>query len=194
METFSALLVFVRGNSPVTGEFPARRPMTRGFDIFFNLCLNKRLSKQSWGWWFETPSGSLWCHFNVLIFFGLLWTFMSTQRGLWFKRPFPRTESSAKPSCSWLKHITNGELDCGEVVSKWPGPCESDYRIPEWFGFARYDTWQVLDVNNSIATRKWYEYVAIRNWCWILDKAMTLFSPITIQETTGGSKISVIYI
>ena len=27
---------------------------------------NKRLSKQSWGWWFETPSWSLWCHCNGL--------------------------------------------------------------------------------------------------------------------------------
>ena len=35
------------GNSPVTGEFPAQRPMTRGFDVFFDLRLNKRLSKQS---------------------------------------------------------------------------------------------------------------------------------------------------
>ena len=37
-------------------------PVTRSFGVFFNLCLNKRLSKQSWGWWFETPSRSLWRH------------------------------------------------------------------------------------------------------------------------------------
>ena len=48
------------GNSPVTGEFPAQRPVTRKFDAFFDLRLDKRLSKQSWGWWFETPSHSLW--------------------------------------------------------------------------------------------------------------------------------------
>ena len=54
------------GNSPVTGEFPAQRPVMRSFDVFFDLRLNKRLSKQSWGWWFETPSGSLWCNWNVL--------------------------------------------------------------------------------------------------------------------------------
>ena len=46
METFSALLVLCEGNSPVTGEFPAQRPVTQGFDIFFDLRLNKRLSKQ----------------------------------------------------------------------------------------------------------------------------------------------------
>ena len=37
------------------GEFPTQRPVTRNFDIFFDLRLNKRLSKQPWGWWFETP-------------------------------------------------------------------------------------------------------------------------------------------
>ena len=48
------------------GEFSGpRRPVTRSFDVFFDLRLNKRLSKQSWGWWFETPSSSLWRHCSV---------------------------------------------------------------------------------------------------------------------------------
>ena len=55
METFSALLALCAGNSPVTGKFPSQRPVTWSFDVFFDLGLNKRLSKQSWGWWFETP-------------------------------------------------------------------------------------------------------------------------------------------
>ena len=42
------------------GEFPTQRPVTRSFDVFFDLRLNKRLSKQPWGWWFETISWSLW--------------------------------------------------------------------------------------------------------------------------------------
>ena len=67
METFSALLVICEGNSPVTGEFPSQRPVTRCFDVFFDLRLNKRLLKQSWDWWFETSSRSLWRHCNVLI-------------------------------------------------------------------------------------------------------------------------------
>ena len=46
------------------GEFPAQRPVMRNFDVFFDLRLNKRLSKQTWGWWFETPSWSLWRHCN----------------------------------------------------------------------------------------------------------------------------------
>ena len=55
---------FVRGiyRSPVNS--PAQRPVLRSFDVFFDLRLNKRLSKQSWGWWFETPSRSLWHHCN----------------------------------------------------------------------------------------------------------------------------------
>ena len=58
---FSPLLAICAGNS---GEFPTQRPVTRSFDVFFDLRLNKRLSKQSWGWWFETPSRPLWRHCN----------------------------------------------------------------------------------------------------------------------------------
>ena len=62
-EAFSALLAICVGNSPVTDEFPAQRPVTRSFDAFFDLRLNKGLSKQSCGWWFETPSHPLWRNF-----------------------------------------------------------------------------------------------------------------------------------
>ena len=48
MKQFSALLALCVGNSPVTGEFPSQRPVTRSCDTFFHLRLNKRLSKQSW--------------------------------------------------------------------------------------------------------------------------------------------------
>ena len=47
------------------GEFPAQRPVMRSFDVFFDLCLTKRLRKQSWGWWFETLSHQLWRQCNV---------------------------------------------------------------------------------------------------------------------------------
>ena len=43
MKTFSALLVICVWNSSVPGEFPAQRPVTRSFDVFFDLRLNKRL-------------------------------------------------------------------------------------------------------------------------------------------------------
>ena len=53
------------GEFTCPGEFPTQRPVTRSFDGFFDLRLNKRLSKQSLGWWFEMPSWSLWRHCNV---------------------------------------------------------------------------------------------------------------------------------
>ena len=64
METFSVLLALCEGNPPVASGFPSQRPMTRSFDVFFDQCLNKWLSKQSRRRWFETPSPSLYCHCN----------------------------------------------------------------------------------------------------------------------------------
>ena len=62
-KNFARYWPFVRG-IPVTGEIPTQRPVTRSFDVFFDLCLNKRLSKQSCGLWFETPSRQWWRHCN----------------------------------------------------------------------------------------------------------------------------------
>ena len=64
---------------PLCGEFtgpcesPTQRPVTQSFDIFFDLRLNKRLSKQPWGWWLETPSWSLWrqCNVSSMIPYGI---------------------------------------------------------------------------------------------------------------------------
>ena len=56
---------------PLCGEFtghqwiPHTKAVTQSFDVVFDLRLNKCLSKQSWGWWFEMPSRSLWCNCNV---------------------------------------------------------------------------------------------------------------------------------
>ena len=59
IETFSELLVLCAENSPVTGELPSQRPVTRSFDIFFDLRLNRRSSKYSIRRWFETLSLSI---------------------------------------------------------------------------------------------------------------------------------------
>ena len=63
---FPRYWTFVQGihpsqvNSPHKGQWP-------GALIFSLICaLNKWLSKQLWGWWFEMPSRSLWCHCNVV--------------------------------------------------------------------------------------------------------------------------------
>ena len=65
MESCSASLVLCEGNSPVTGEFSSQRPVTRSFDAFFDLHLNKRLSKPSRRRWFETPSRPLWRNWKM---------------------------------------------------------------------------------------------------------------------------------
>ena len=44
MEIFSVLLAFCKGNSPVTGDFPAQKPVKRSFDVFFDLLLNQQLN------------------------------------------------------------------------------------------------------------------------------------------------------
>ena len=49
----------------VWGIHRSQRPVTRSFDIFFDLLPNNRWTKQSWGWWFETPSRSFWRHCNA---------------------------------------------------------------------------------------------------------------------------------
>ena len=64
-KTFSALLALCEENPLVTDGSPSQRPVTGSFDVFFDLCLNKRLSKQSRRRWFETPSHSLWHHCNA---------------------------------------------------------------------------------------------------------------------------------
>ena len=67
METFSALLAIL------CEEFIGLRwiPRTKASDAelwyFFDQRLNKRLSKQSWGWWFETLSCPLWHHCNEIV-------------------------------------------------------------------------------------------------------------------------------
>ena len=63
METFSALLAICAGNSPVPVNSPHKG---QWHDVFFDLSPNKRLSKQWWGWWFETPSSPLWRHCNAM--------------------------------------------------------------------------------------------------------------------------------
>ena len=59
-------------------EFPTQRPVTRSFDVFFDLRLKKRLSKQPWGWWFEMRSWSLWRQCNGV----------QISQSIWFNTPW----------------------------------------------------------------------------------------------------------
>ena len=138
METFSALLAICTGKSPVTGEFPAHRPATRSFDVFFDLLLNKRLSKQWLDWWFE-PSRPLKRHCNiaftvVLLFYhvnlhcAISWVhcmhYSDGTRALWHtisQKPwlFVRQLGQANKNIS-QRHIT-GESFCdkGDISISW---------------------------------------------------------------------------
>ena len=65
------------------GEFTGHRwiPLTKLSDAelrcSLDLRLNKQLKKQSWGWWFETPSRLSWRHCNVIVAY-------SRHMGAWF--------------------------------------------------------------------------------------------------------------
>ena len=102
----SALLAICAGISPVPGQFPSQRPVTRSFDVFFDLHLNKPLSKQSWSWWFEMPSRQFWRHCNVVT---QQWH-VSTVRNLSFVRlsPFHSKETLAKLWGKFEKQIRPG--------------------------------------------------------------------------------------
>ena len=62
---FPRYCAFCAWNSLVIGEFSAQRPVTRSSDVFFDLRLNRELTKQWRRRWFETPSLPLWRHCNV---------------------------------------------------------------------------------------------------------------------------------
>ena len=62
----SALLT-MRGNHRWPVNSPHKGQWRGALMFSFDLLLNKRLIKQSWGWWFETPSRPLWRHCNGLI-------------------------------------------------------------------------------------------------------------------------------
>ena len=49
MATISALLAPCAGNSPATGEFPSQRPVTRSFDVLFDLRPNGWLNNHDTG-------------------------------------------------------------------------------------------------------------------------------------------------
>ena len=65
METFSALLAICAGNSPVPGEFPTQRPVTRSFDVYFDL-------RPDNGWVNNREAGDLRryrTHYDVIVMY-----------------------------------------------------------------------------------------------------------------------------
>ena len=72
--TFAKFRSNFRVRGLLCGEFtghrwiPTQRPVTRRFDVFFDLHLNQQLSQHWRRRWFETPSRSLWHHRNGIAF------------------------------------------------------------------------------------------------------------------------------
>ena len=134
MEAFSALLAFCAGNSRVTGEFPLQRPVTRIIDDSFDLLLNKRLGKQSWGWWFETPSRPLRRHSNV--------TWPSLKCCCWIIRyhacwcPAFALQRVSEQPCYQVSNYTmqiissDVSVTSVRVVGSWLCRCKSERRPP----------------------------------------------------------------
>ena len=135
MGTFSALMAICAGNSSVTGEFPAQRPVTRNFDVFFDRRLNKQLSKQWWVWWFETPSRPLWRHCNALImwnFYGLRQIVSNIAISLWWRHNDHDNVSNHQPREGLLNRSfrrrskkTSKVRVTGLCVWNSPGPVNS---------------------------------------------------------------------
>ena len=121
METLTALRAICAGNSPVPGEFPTQRLETRSFDVYFDLRPNKRLSKQTWGWWFETPSRPLWRHRNdnectsIGCNFNYSATIKSWQRAALYMRTFVENTVCWKCNCVMVDNFSQWS-----TILKWP--------------------------------------------------------------------------
>ena len=139
---FSALLALCAGNSPVTDESPSQRPVTRSFDVFPYLRLNKRLSIQPRRWWFERPPCSLWRHSDDYMWYGC-----STQREklvmIWY---FKRSICNPILSWCWWNFLTSanqiaqiGSCDRSRIhvpdlggTGVWPGKMAFIKSIKTW--------------------------------------------------------------
>ena len=127
-----------RVTGPLCGEFTGHRwilrvtgtkPVTRSFDVFFDLRMNKRLSKQSWGWWFETPSRPLWRHCNALVMSASLCrrqTKQSGTLGVYCSRHDTKAHTS-QIIVLWIRNYINLKLWYAithaahiEAETKWP--------------------------------------------------------------------------
>ena len=115
METFSAFLALCGGNPPVSGGYSSQRPETWSFDVFFDVRLNKRLSKQSRYRCFETPGRSLWRH---------------CKETPWWRSWSGRPTSDQRNTCTY-RHCRNVE---GTVFSLL-GTFLTSWRLPAIFLF-----------------------------------------------------------
>ena len=113
METFFALLDVCETNSPVTAEFTSQMPVTRIFDVFFDLPLNKRLSKPTKRRWFEPPPRPLWrrCNENISHFLCYVDSHTRSHRAL--KSLWHKKNTCTRTSTHVHTHTT---LTCAEKL------------------------------------------------------------------------------
>ena len=97
METFSTLLAICVGNSPVTGEFPSQRPLTQSCDVFFDLHLNKQLSKH----WETSVTWDAIAHYDVIV--------MEIQQGNMEQDAHPKKLQAKLWNWSMTKHSLHSE-------------------------------------------------------------------------------------
>ena len=106
-----------------------RSPMNSPHKCQWIRRLNKRLSKQSWGWWFETPSRSLWRHRNVCS--GDQWTTKGLQHG-------------ALPWCFFVVRTTYW-TDSRVAMDMTHCSCYvtviNDFRVSKYLCWIEYTSW-----------------------------------------------------
>ena len=115
-----------------------KKPVTMSGDVFFDLRLNERLGKQSWDWWFETPSRPLLRHSNGTGRW--LTNRLSYRAKTWTRCPYDERPFSSLHA--WVGSPNGaGDICCiplsvhcyGEVISKqkesWPPLVRSGVHI-----------------------------------------------------------------
>ena len=190
METFSSLQALCAGNSPFPGEFPTQRPVTRSFDVFFDLRLNKRLSKQSWGWWFEMQSGSSWCHCNVV---STLWQLRDVEDVTWWHHAGSHYLSQCLPSSILLYGITRPQW-VNDTIST---VC---LKFTRWLSSEKHEKLHVSIITHG-CSMKWCIYTKDvgQYHCWwsiffsmagLLGMILTLTEPIYVFDKVSDSFFS----
>ena len=162
IETFSASLALGVGNSPGTDEFPSQRPVTPSFDISFDLCLSIRLSKQSWGCWFEMPSGSLWRHCNDQRM-GVIWCLIPCSL-----KACPLMECCVVYFVvNSFPSITSAQQQCAENAML-PCLCE----VPNWVRYQANHNYIQRSVHSMSAIRTCFCCTGscYSNWSWLTWK------------------------
>ena len=97
---------FMRNSPAQVNEFPSQRPVTRNFDVFFDLRLNKRLNKLWSRRWFETPLHSSWRHCNA-------WISNYIHYKVWYEitYPFPNLNDAAVEVWGWISNFVYWTYD-----------------------------------------------------------------------------------